>query len=111
VCADGAPTNASELNAAMFDKSTFNAVNNAAGQIDFSASRFAAPPLNGTLTMATIRFRVKAGVTASNIQFVRQGSRQSDMFAAGESLNPMLSQAIVADNNTHIYYLPLVLRG
>ena len=111
VDASGEPATAIELNAAVFVSATHNAVNNASGQIDFSASRIGNPYLSGSFKAATIRLRAKVIVPATDVIFVRSDTRWSDLLSAGEGLGATLtdSRIAVAASLSRIY-LPLVLR-
>ena len=57
-------------------------MNNASGQIDFSASRIENPYLSGSFKAATIRLRAKGIAPATNVIFMRSDTRWSDLFSA-----------------------------
>jgi len=87
----GTPVSAIELNTDVFSNATFNSVDNATGQINFSASEYDSPYLTGSFTVATIRFKAKAAVESTSINFARSGARWSDLYLFGESINPTLT--------------------
>ena len=87
----GTPVNAIELNTDVFSSATFNSVDNATGQINFSASEYDSPYLTGSFKVATIRFKAKAAVESTSINFVQSGARWSDLYLFGESINPTLT--------------------
>ena len=95
VDAAGNPTSSITPNLAVVGGVTYNRVNPATGQIDFSASQFASPYLTGSATVATIRFRAKAPVASTPIQLLRSGIRQSDLFLGGKRLQATLGHATV----------------
>ncbi|MEO0073953.1 MAG: LamG-like jellyroll fold domain-containing protein [candidate division WOR-3 bacterium] len=88
--AAGNPATSIELNTAVFGSATLNAVNNATGQINFSASKFESPYLTGSFAAATVRLRAKTPISSTNVRFARSGARWSDLLKAGESLLPTL---------------------
>jgi len=90
----GAPATSIEANIDLFDFVTFNAADNTTGQINFSATRLDAS-LTGNFTAATIRFRAKAAVDATDVIFVRSGARISELYQSGEPLNAALTNATV----------------
>jgi len=92
----GTPVSQIELNTSVFGSATFNSVDNATGQINFSASKYESPYLTGTFIAATIRFKAKAAVDATSVTFVRSGARWSDLYLSGESLNPTITDSTVA---------------
>jgi outer membrane protein assembly factor BamB len=101
-----------ELNTVVFSSATFNAVNNITGQINFSASKYESPYLTGSFTAATIRFRAKAAVASTDVVYVQNGARMSDLLQFGESLNPAISNGSVAISpsaTSRQMYLPLIL--
>jgi murein DD-endopeptidase MepM/ murein hydrolase activator NlpD len=109
----GQPAAAIELNTAVFNSATYNAVDNPVGHIDLSASKYESPYLSGAFRVATIRFRAKAAVASTDVRFVRSGARWSDLYQAGESLDPTLEQATVTITATlldRMAYLPIILR-
>jgi len=105
----GALATSIELNTDVFPSATFNTVDNATGQINFSATRFDSS-LSGSFTTATIRFRVKAAaVDTTEVVFTRSGPRMSDLYLAGEPLNVTLANATVTNlATTTEVYLPLI---
>lgn len=109
VDANGAPATALTLNPAAFSAATYNKIDNAAGHIDLSASRFTKPPLNGALTVATIRFRMKSAATTASIRFARAGSRHSDLLLGGATLAPdPMDGTMTVAGAEHRLYLPVV---
>lgn len=95
----------------MFQGATFNAVDNAAGQINFSATKFDGS-LSGVFTAATVRLRVKAVVAATDVIFVRSGARMSDLYQGGEPLGVTLTDGRVINNTLNArIYLPLIRRA
>jgi len=109
VDAAGNPADAIELNAAVFSSVTMNKVNT--GQIDFSATKFAPPFPSGIFKAATIRFKAKAVTPGTPVQFVRDGTRRSDLGRAGERLGAMLNNYTVQVGSSHFVYLPLLTQG
>lgn len=89
VDASGNPATSIELNGAVFSGALVNSVDNAAGRIDFSASRFE-EELTGSFTAATIRFRAKKAVDVTEVTFVRSVPRVSDLSQGGVRLNATL---------------------
>ena len=87
----GTPVSAIELNTDVFSNATFNSVDNATGQINFSASKYDSPYLTGSFTVATIRFKAKAAIESTSLNFVQSGARWSDLYLFGESINPTLT--------------------
>ena len=63
-----------EANTEIFDFVTFNAADNATGQINFSATKLG-NPLTGTFRAATIRFRAQVAVDPTEVIFVWSGAR------------------------------------
>jgi len=61
----------------------------------------------------SFRIGSKVAVAATDVRFVRSGARWSDLYQAGESLDPTLEQATVTITATlldHMVYLPVTLR-
>ena len=91
------------LNTNVYGSATLNAVNNAAGTINLSMSRYVAPWLYGSYSVATIQLRARVATAAPSVQLVRNGSRRSDLYLAGESLQANLG-------STFAQYLPIIAR-
>jgi uncharacterized repeat protein (TIGR02543 family) len=91
----GQPAATIEENSALGLALTLNTVDNVAGQINFSASKYTTPALSGTLMVATVRLKALAVVSATPVAFVRSGGRYSDLLRAGDSLNPTLAGSAV----------------
>lgn len=108
----GLPATSVEVNDDVFDSPTFNAVDNAVGQINLSASVFDSPYLSRSLRIATIRFRAKDTAGSTQIVFARSRARWSDTLKAGDSQAAALSHAnvLVVDPDTRGVYLPFILR-
>lgn len=90
----GVPATTIELNSGVFSSATINTVDNETGQINVSATRFDSP-LTGVFTAATIRFRAKAAVDTTEVAFVQNGARWSDLYLFGENLDPTVKNANV----------------
>jgi hypothetical protein len=120
VDAAGNPASDIEINTAVFSSATYNSAHNTTGQINLSASRYSGSLLTGSFDVATIRFRAKAAVEASQVIFAQSGARKSDIMRAGDTLNPELTGyrvAIVGSGDTppppsvqHRVHLPMLVR-
>ena len=117
VDAAGNPASAIEFNAAVFGSATLNLVDNTAGRIDFSATKFTNPYLSGVFTAATIRFKAKAVTPGTRVQFVRSHSGDrigwSDLWKFGSKLDAVFANSTVqvrpSNALDHVIYLPLVI--
>ncbi len=93
--AAGNPATSITPGAALAANVTYNRVDAATGQIAFSATRYTSPYFTGSATAATIRFRAKAPANSTQVQLVRSGIRQSDLFEGGTSFQSTLGHAPV----------------
>jgi len=89
-----------------------NHVDNAAGQIDFAAGTFSATPPSGTFALATIRLKAVnlAGSPATELHFVRESPRKTNVVYAGFSVLGGTSDGVVALRMSNKVYLPRVSR-
>jgi hypothetical protein len=95
--ASGTLASSIERNTEVFSSENYNQVDNTAGHINFSASRYIPPYIADSFVAATIRFRAKADGTETPVSFVRNGVRSSNLYFGGSSGNPT-----TADSNVDI---------
>ena len=108
----GNPASGIDVNTTVFNLPLYNVVNNTAGQINFAASQTANPYLKGAFKAATIRFKAKAATPGTPVQFVRDGTRRSDLGLGGDRLGAVLTSYTVQvrpSNLDHFVYLPLLM--
>ncbi len=98
-------TGTAALNTAVFGSATLNTFDNGAGTFNLSMSRYTGPWLHGAYTVATVTLRAKTDMAAPSVQLARSGSRYSELYMAGESL-----QANVSALGAHMTFLPLAMR-
>lgn len=109
VDANGQPISSLTPNNAVFSQVNYNKVNQGAGQINLSASRFDAP-VTGNLAVATFYVRARQLFTTTSITVATNGARQSNLFLAGETLNPEISGGTLSMGEIHRVYVPSALR-
>lgn len=90
VDATGQPVRSLAVNRNAFGDVTYNRVDADKGQISVSASRLTAPAATGSLRVATFYVRAKQRFTTTPLTIATTGTRRADVFARGQSLQPML---------------------
>ena len=94
VDAADAPATSIIANTAALPDVTYNVVDNLAGSIDYSASRFSGQS-SGSVALASIRVRALSGISQTHMTFLRNGARQSDLMLAGNYLAAGLGHAAI----------------
>ncbi|HEY0606273.1 MAG TPA: hypothetical protein VGD58_25345 [Herpetosiphonaceae bacterium] len=109
VDANGQPISSLMPSNAAFSQTNYSRVNNVTGQINLSASRFDAPA-TGNLAVATFYVRARQLFSSTAITVATTGARQSNLFLAGETLNPEISGGMLSMSDIHRVYVPSALR-
>jgi hypothetical protein len=103
----GRPASSLDLSAGPFRSATYNVIDNAAGRINLSVSRFSQPWISGKLRIATIRLRAKLPVAQTEISLARDQIRGSDSYRAGYPLGAIReNDTITIAGAVHRVYLP-----
>jgi hypothetical protein len=111
VDADGNPADHVD-NSGALDVVLRNNVDNTAGRIDFAAGTFSATPPSGAFALAAIRLRALnlTGSPSTELSFVLEPPRRTNVVYAGLSVLGGTNDGVVALRQTNVVYLPLVSR-
>lgn len=80
------------------------------GHLGLSASRLIVPAATGSLTVATFYVRVKQRFTATALTIASRGSQRADLFARGQSFQPVLIGSVLTMGDLYRTYLPQARR-